>query len=133
MTFMKSRLAERPFGRVLLHVACVLRDHHWRWHWLGIQRELTRLLAAAFLILVLLADHAYGAAPASLVNVGHIDNGGQAFGHRHGTHRHRAGFQDQGITALRNHESILCRSGEPVADPNTNQPSFHRSDGNRPN
>jgi hypothetical protein len=40
MTSMNFRLAEHPFGRVLLHVACALRDHHWSWHWAGIRREL---------------------------------------------------------------------------------------------
>ena len=38
--FMKTWLAERPCGRVLLHVACLLRDGHVRWHWAGVLREL---------------------------------------------------------------------------------------------
>ena len=27
-------------GRVVLHLWCAVRDHHWRWHWQGIRREL---------------------------------------------------------------------------------------------
>jgi hypothetical protein len=25
--------------RMILHVACMMRDHHWVWHWRGIRRE----------------------------------------------------------------------------------------------
>jgi hypothetical protein len=34
-----TALAETSFGRVLLHLACLLRDHRVRWHWSGIVRE----------------------------------------------------------------------------------------------
>lgn len=27
------------FQRMLLHLACMARDHHWTWHWQGICRE----------------------------------------------------------------------------------------------
>ena len=43
VTFMKTWLAERSSGRVLLHLACLLRDGHVRWHWAGIKRELQKL------------------------------------------------------------------------------------------
>jgi len=36
---MKTWLAERSSGRVLLHLACLLRDGHVRWHWAGMKRE----------------------------------------------------------------------------------------------
>lgn len=26
--------------RMFLHMACMVRDHHWSWHWRGIFREL---------------------------------------------------------------------------------------------
>lgn len=32
--------SESTCGRVLLHLLCMLRDHHWLWHWKGIKREL---------------------------------------------------------------------------------------------
>jgi len=37
-----SSLAQTVFGRILLHVACACRDHKFRWHWLGIRRELAK-------------------------------------------------------------------------------------------
>jgi len=37
---MKTWLAERSYGRVLLHLVCLLRDGKWRWHWCGILREI---------------------------------------------------------------------------------------------
>lgn len=26
--------------RMLLHLKCAVRDHHWAWHWKGIRREM---------------------------------------------------------------------------------------------
>jgi hypothetical protein len=37
-------LSESSLGRVLLHVVCLCRDHHLRWHWNGIQREVHAVL-----------------------------------------------------------------------------------------
>jgi hypothetical protein len=37
---MSARLVEHSLGRVVLHVACLLRDGKVRWHWAGIRREL---------------------------------------------------------------------------------------------
>lgn len=31
---------ESKMGRMLLHLVCMVRDHHWWWHWEGILREL---------------------------------------------------------------------------------------------
>ncbi len=39
---MKTWLAERSSGRVLLHLACLLRDGKARWHWAGVLRELQK-------------------------------------------------------------------------------------------
>jgi hypothetical protein len=36
---MKLRLCKYPFGRVLLHLACLAKDGKWDWHWAGIRRE----------------------------------------------------------------------------------------------
>jgi hypothetical protein len=40
---MKTQLAEHPSGRVLLHLACLLRNGNVRWHWAGMKRELQKL------------------------------------------------------------------------------------------
>lgn len=40
---MKTWLAEHSSGRVFLHLACLLRDGKWRWHWAGMKRELQKL------------------------------------------------------------------------------------------
>jgi hypothetical protein len=45
MTFMKTWLAERSSGRALLHLICLLRDGHVRWHWAGMKRELQKITA----------------------------------------------------------------------------------------
>ena len=37
---MSARLVEHALGRVVLHLACLLRDGKVRWHWSGIRREL---------------------------------------------------------------------------------------------
>jgi hypothetical protein len=37
---MSARLVEHSLGRVMLHLACLLRDRKVRWHWAGIRREL---------------------------------------------------------------------------------------------
>jgi hypothetical protein len=39
---MQIYLAQSSLGRVLLHLACACHDHKYRWHWLGIRRELAR-------------------------------------------------------------------------------------------
>ena len=40
-------LSQSAFGRIVLHLECALqRPSHWTWHWHGIQRELSQLLAA---------------------------------------------------------------------------------------
>jgi len=36
---MKAHLAQTSFGRILLHVRCLCRDHKYQWHWRGIVRE----------------------------------------------------------------------------------------------
>jgi hypothetical protein len=36
---MSRILANNRTGRVLLHVVCAFRDHHWAWHWRGMVRE----------------------------------------------------------------------------------------------
>jgi hypothetical protein len=36
---MKARLVETSFGRVLLHLVCLCRDGHLRWHIAGVLRE----------------------------------------------------------------------------------------------
>jgi hypothetical protein len=41
---MKNHIAQYPFGRILLHLACLLRDHKMAWHWNGITRELKHSL-----------------------------------------------------------------------------------------
>ena len=33
------QLAAAPAGRVVLHVLCACRDHHFAWHWHGVVRE----------------------------------------------------------------------------------------------
>jgi hypothetical protein len=40
---MKTWLAERSSGRALLHLICLLRDGHVRWHWAGMKRELQKI------------------------------------------------------------------------------------------
>jgi hypothetical protein len=42
-----ARLAETSIGRVLLHLACLLRDGKARWHWAGVRRELRHSSNAA--------------------------------------------------------------------------------------
>ena len=37
------QLAASPVGRIVLHAACALRDHRFRWHWAGVARELASL------------------------------------------------------------------------------------------
>jgi hypothetical protein len=37
---MSARFVEYSLGRVVLHLACLLRDRKVRWHWAGIRREL---------------------------------------------------------------------------------------------
>jgi hypothetical protein len=39
---LKQKLAKSQFGRVLLHLGCLLRDSKWSWHLAGIRRELTK-------------------------------------------------------------------------------------------
>jgi hypothetical protein len=39
---MQAKLARSSFGRVLLHLACAWRDHHYQWHWSGVLREFAR-------------------------------------------------------------------------------------------
>ena len=38
----KHKLARSHFGRVILHLGCLLRDSKWSWHLAGIRREITR-------------------------------------------------------------------------------------------
>jgi len=35
----KTMLAQNSVGRVILHLACMIRDGQLRWHWKGIVRE----------------------------------------------------------------------------------------------
>jgi len=35
-----SMRADSHVGRIILHLACQMRDHAWPWHWAGIRREL---------------------------------------------------------------------------------------------
>lgn len=37
---MRLMLAKNRFGRMVLHVSCLVHDRKWRWHWAGIWREL---------------------------------------------------------------------------------------------
>jgi hypothetical protein len=37
---MQAQLAKYSFGRILLHLACLVRDEKVQWHWQGILREL---------------------------------------------------------------------------------------------
>ena len=38
---MTSMLAKNRFGRIVLHLTCLVHDGKWRWHWAGICREFT--------------------------------------------------------------------------------------------
>jgi hypothetical protein len=44
-TSMKTWLIKRFSGRVLLHLACLLRDGKVQWHWAGMKRELRTLIS----------------------------------------------------------------------------------------
>jgi hypothetical protein len=35
-------LASSAAGRVVLHLVCAKRDHHFRWHWQGVLREFAK-------------------------------------------------------------------------------------------
>jgi len=48
---MKTKLAEYSCGRVILHLACLIQDGHWRWHWAGVLRELSESVRPAFFCL----------------------------------------------------------------------------------
>ena len=37
------QLAAAPAGRIVLHMLCAARDHHFAWHWRGVARELARV------------------------------------------------------------------------------------------
>jgi hypothetical protein len=37
---MGNLLAKNRFGRIALHLICLAQDGNWRWHWMGIHREL---------------------------------------------------------------------------------------------
>jgi len=39
---MKTKLAETPLGRIALHLICLCRDGHLRWHLAGVLREFNR-------------------------------------------------------------------------------------------
>ncbi|HEX7861641.1 MAG TPA: hypothetical protein VF773_14995 [Verrucomicrobiae bacterium] len=39
MNTIKNSLAKTPAGRVILHLACLVRDGRLQWHWRGIVRE----------------------------------------------------------------------------------------------
>jgi len=47
---MNARLAQHSFGRMLLHLLCLLRDGHVRWHWAGVRREMAHGLPATLSI-----------------------------------------------------------------------------------
>ena len=40
---MKLMLAQYTLGRVLLHLGCLARGGQWKFHWVGVRRELKRL------------------------------------------------------------------------------------------
>jgi len=44
MTDFKIQLTQKPLGRVLLHLGCLLRGGQWGFHWTGIRRELAGLI-----------------------------------------------------------------------------------------
>jgi len=44
---MSARFVEHSLGRVMLHLACLLRDGKVRWHWAGIRRELRHAIPAS--------------------------------------------------------------------------------------
>jgi hypothetical protein len=56
---MQAQLAQTSFGRILLHLACLCRDHKYQWHWQGIRREAT---CAVRLARVLASTLAFGGA-----------------------------------------------------------------------
>jgi hypothetical protein len=35
-------LASSAAGRIVLHLVCAKRDHHFRWHWQGVLREFAK-------------------------------------------------------------------------------------------
>ena len=35
-------LAGSSSGRIVLHLMCARRDHHYRWHWQGVVREFAK-------------------------------------------------------------------------------------------
>ncbi|HEX9783146.1 MAG TPA: hypothetical protein VGA56_10520 [Opitutaceae bacterium] len=39
---MSARLARYDVGRIILHLACMVRHGNVRWHWAGIVREVER-------------------------------------------------------------------------------------------
>src|SRR5260221_673684 len=39
----EMKLASSAAGRVVLHLLCARRDHHYRWHWQGVRREFARI------------------------------------------------------------------------------------------
>jgi hypothetical protein len=43
LRYLEARLVRHPFGRMLLHFACLSHDGHWRWHKAGIRREFCAL------------------------------------------------------------------------------------------
>jgi hypothetical protein len=40
---MQAQLAQSRFGRIVLHLVCACRDHHYLWHWGGVVREVQAL------------------------------------------------------------------------------------------
>jgi len=40
----KIQLTQKPMGRVLLHLGCLLRSGLWVFHWADIRRELAGLI-----------------------------------------------------------------------------------------
>jgi hypothetical protein len=36
---MEFKLSKTSFGRAVLHLACLIHDGRWHWHWAGIYRE----------------------------------------------------------------------------------------------
>jgi hypothetical protein len=43
MTKIKSQLAQKAAGRILLHLGCVMRGGCWEFHWAGVRREMAGL------------------------------------------------------------------------------------------
>jgi hypothetical protein len=42
----QSKISQSPTGRIVLHLMTLKRDHKFRWHWVGILREVRTITDA---------------------------------------------------------------------------------------